>query len=192
MRLIVIFGPAAVGKMAVGMALERLTGLRLFHNHMSADLAMRFFPFGSPPFSRLVRTIRTRVFEEVADSDLPGLIFTYLWALDLPSDKEAVDRLVRIFSDRGAEVAYVELFATQEERLRRNVTPLRLAEKYPKRDLDHSRELLLAHDADYRLNSDGDFFYPDHHLKVDNTSLEPELVARRIMQRFSIPARSDA
>jgi hypothetical protein len=52
----------------------------------------------------------------------------------------------------------VELFATQEERLRRNVTPLRLAEKHAKRDLDRSRELLLDHDAQYQLNSNGDFF----------------------------------
>ncbi len=53
MRLEVIFGPAAVGKMAVGLELQRLTGLRLFHNHMSADLALRFFSFGTPQYSRL-------------------------------------------------------------------------------------------------------------------------------------------
>jgi len=36
-------------------------------------------------------------------------------------------------------------------------TPLRLAEKQPKRDIDHSRVLLLDHDARHRLNSDGDY-----------------------------------
>ena len=99
MRLVVIFGPAAVGKMAVGFELQRLTGLRLFHNHLAVDLALRFFPFGTPQFSRLVSALRTRVFEE------------------------------------GASVCYVELAAMQEERLRRNVTPLRLAENHPKRDV---------------------------------------------------------
>jgi len=51
MRLVVIFGRAV-------------------------DLALRFFPFGTPQFSRLVSAVRTRVFEEVASSDVPGLIFT--------------------------------------------------------------------------------------------------------------------
>jgi hypothetical protein len=31
MTLVIIFGPPAVGKMAVGMELEHLTGFRLFH-----------------------------------------------------------------------------------------------------------------------------------------------------------------
>lgn len=173
--------------MAVGIELERLTGLRLFHNHMSADLAMRFFPFGSPPFSRLVKLFRTRVFEEVAASDLPGLIFTYVWALDDLRDKAGVDEVVRIFADREASVHYVELAASQAERLRRNETSLRLAEKVPKRDLAESRRLLLEHDAQYRLNSQGDFFYPDQHIKIDNTDLAPSQVAEQIIAAFAIP-----
>ncbi len=37
MRLVILFGPPAVGKMTVGYELEKLTGLRLFHNHMTVD-----------------------------------------------------------------------------------------------------------------------------------------------------------
>jgi hypothetical protein len=186
-RLVVIFGPAAVGKMAVGLELERLTGMRLFHNHVSADLALRFFPFGSAAFSRLVASVRARVFEEVAASDLPGLIFTYVWALDDPRDRASMDELTRTFDERGGSVSYVELWATQAERLRRNETPLRLTEKPPKRDLVGSRALLLEHDVKYRLNSDGDFFYPDRHVKIDNTHLVPGEVAERIVTAFAIP-----
>ena len=187
MRLVVIFGPAAVGKMTVGLELQRLTGLRLFHNHLAVDLALRFFPFGTPQFSRLVSTFRTHVFKEVASSDLPGLIFTYVWALDDPRDKTGVDGLVRIFTEHGASICFVELAAMQEERLRRNVTPQRLAEKHPKRDLENSRALLLEHDAKYKLNSSGDFFYPDQHLKIENTHLEPTQVAEQIIAAFAIP-----
>jgi len=187
MRLVIIFGPAAVGKMSVGLELQRLTGLRLFHNHMSVDVALQFFPFGTPQFSRLVSAHRAQIFTEVADSDLQGLIFTYVWALDDPRDKASIDALVRIFAERGASIHYVELAATQEERLRRNETPLRLAEKRPKRDLEHSRALLLEHDAKYRLNSNGDFFYPEQHIKIDNTHLEPTQVAEQIIAAFRIP-----
>jgi hypothetical protein len=112
MTLVVIFGPPAVGKMTVGMELERLTGLRLFHNHMTVDLVTRFFPFGTPAYNRLVSEFRTRVCEEVAASDLAGLIFTYVWALDDVHDKDFVDRMARIFMGRGREVCYVELAAT--------------------------------------------------------------------------------
>ncbi|HEU4453708.1 MAG TPA: AAA family ATPase [Longimicrobium sp.] len=187
MKLVIIFGPPAVGKMTVGFELERLTGLKLFHNHMTIDLVLRFFPFGSPPFGRLNTEFRRRIFEEVAESGLPGLIFTYVWALDHPGDREHVDGLADIFRRRGAEVCYVELAATQEERLRRNETELRLAEKRPKRDLEFSRRNLLAIDEKHRVNTvDGDFFYPEHHLRIDNTHLAPDEVARRIVEAFGL------
>ena len=93
MTLVVIFGPPAVGKMTVGMELERLTGLPLFHNHMTVDPVLQFFPFGSPSFSKLVGELRRCIFEEIAASDLPGVIFTYVWALDDPRDKAHVNAL---------------------------------------------------------------------------------------------------
>ena len=187
MTLVVVFGPPAVGKMTVGFELQRLTGLRLFHNHLTVDLVLRFFAFGEPPFQRLVSEFRTRLCEEVAASALPGLIFTYVWALDDARDKEFIDRLAGIFHERGRETLYVELAASQEERLRRNESPLRLEHKAPKRDLAHSRAQLLDSDRRYRLNSNGDFFYPERHLRIDNTFLTPRDVAREIVTYFALP-----
>lgn len=103
MKLVVLFGPPAVGKMTVGYELEKLTGLRLFHNHMTIELVLHFFDFGTPPFGRLVDEFRRRIFEEVAASDLPGLIFTYVWALDDPGDREFIETTCEIFRSHGAE-----------------------------------------------------------------------------------------
>lgn len=185
--LVFIVGPPAVGKMTVGHELARRTGLRLFHNHQTIDLVLPFFPFGSRPFTRLVGEFRRRIFEEVAGSDLPGLIFTYVWAFDQPSDAESVERLSGIFSSRGNRVVYVELEATQQERLRRNETEFRLAEKPSKRDVAASRARLLEHDARYRLNSAGELDGRDDYLRIDNTHLSPAEVAERIIARFSLP-----
>ncbi len=37
MKLVFIIGNAEVGKMTVGRELMKITGLRLFHNHMSIE-----------------------------------------------------------------------------------------------------------------------------------------------------------
>jgi hypothetical protein len=185
--LVIIFGPPAVGKMTVGDALARRTGLRLFHNHHTIDLALRFFEFGSPPFNRLVSEFRTRVFEEVASSDLPGLIFTYVWAFEDESEAHYVEGVSAIFRSRGADVWLVELEATQEVRLRRNETEFRLAAKESKRDVAKSRERLLELDAGHRLNSTGELAGRPDYLRIDNTDLSAEDVAERIIQRFGIP-----
>jgi hypothetical protein len=190
-QLVILFGPPAVGKMTVGFELERRTGMPLFHNHMTIELVLRFFPYGSPPFRRLVDEFRTRIIEEVAASDLPGMIFTYVWALDSPNDKAFLDSLAAIFQARGGEVCYAELFSPLEERLCRNETELRLAEKPSKRNLEWSRRNVQDTDRRYQLNTceGGDFFYPDRHLRIDNTHLTPAEVAEQIAAHFHLPER---
>ena len=186
MTLVVIFGPPAVGKMTVGLELQRLTGFKLFHNHMTVDPVMKLFPFDSASFRRLVPEFRRRIFEEYVVSGAPGLIFTFVWALDDPGDLGFIDRTAELFTSRGGDVCFVELEATQQERVRRNATPLRMAEKWPQRNVEGSRAFLMEADQKYQLNSRAAFFYPDRHLKIENTNLEPDEVARRIAAHFSL------
>jgi AAA domain len=185
--LVVLVGPPAVGKMTVGHALAARTGLRLFHNHHTIDLVLRFFPFGTPPFQRLVGEFRRRIFEEVAASELPGLVFTYVWAFDDPRDEAAVDGWSAIFRARGGRVVFAELEATQAERLRRNETELRLTEKPFKRDLVASRAQLLANDAQYVLNSAGRFDGRPDWFRLETTHLSAEEVAEQIVSHFALP-----
>lgn len=187
--LLFVLGPPAVGKMTVGHEIAARTGFRLFHNHHAIDLALRFFPFGSAPFGRLVGDFRRRIFEEVAASDLPGLVFTYVWAFNLASDAAAVEEYAAPFRARGGRVLFLELEATREERLRRNATPFRLAEKPTKRDLEQSRANLLELDAQYRMNSSGEFDGREDYLRIDNTALSAEEVAERVIERFTLPLR---
>ena len=64
--------------MTVGQAIAERTGLRLFHNHLSIELALRYFEYGTPAFHRISESIRRKVVDEVAASDLPGLVLTYV------------------------------------------------------------------------------------------------------------------
>src|SRR3990172_6272619 len=117
--LVVIVGPPAVGKMAVGSELSALTGFPLFHNHISIEAVLPVFEFGTPAFGRLVGGFRERVFVEVAESDLPGLIFTYVWAFDEPGDREFIESTKTIFESRGGRAVFVELWSDLETRLAR-------------------------------------------------------------------------
>ena len=190
MKFIVIFGPPAVGKMSVGQELAKLTGFKLFHNHMTIELVLNFFPFGDPRFHKLVSEFRRRVFEEVAASELPGLIFTYVWAFNLESEKTYIDSSCDIFRAQGAEIYFVELEAELSERLKRNESQSRLSAKPSKRNVQSSRELLLEHEEKYRFNSNGDFFYTDNYLKIDNTHLSAYDAACKIIEAFGFERAS--
>ena len=104
MKFVQIFGPQAVGKMTVGQELEKITGLKLFHNHMTIDLVSRFFDYGTDEGVRLVNLLRRDIFEAVARSDLYGLIFTSVWVLDERERWENRNEIFDIFESRGAEI----------------------------------------------------------------------------------------
>lgn len=186
MHLVMLFGPSAVGKMAVGRELSRRTGYPLFHNHLSLEPIAEVFPWGSPPFVRLSSELRLRVIEEALGAGLPGLIFTFVWALEDPADRAYVDRLTEPVRAAGQRLDFVELYADQRTRLAREGTPLRLEHKRSKRDLAATRQRLLADDALHRLSTDGDFCYPDQHVRVDNTHLSPAEAADRIADHLGL------
>ncbi len=185
--LLFVVGPPAAGKMSVGQAITQRTGLRLFHNHISIEVALRYFDYGTPAFRRIDGAIRRRVIEEIAASDLPGLVFTFVWAFNLPHDQAFVDKCAMPFRERGARVLFLELEATQAERLKRNECVSRLAEKPSMRDLDASRRRLLELDARHQLNSGGKFDNRPDYLRIDNTHLTPAEVAERLIEHFSLP-----
>lgn len=186
MKLVIIFGPHAVGKMTVGQELAKLTGLKLFHNHMTIELAANFFDIGTPEGGKLVRLFRQEIFEAVAASDLEGLIFTFMWAFDQPSDWEYIERLCALFRERGAEIYFVELEADFDVRIERNKTPNRLLNKPSKRDIGHSEQVFRALEARHRLNSREGEISCRHYLRLDNTVIPPQQAAAMIRERFGL------
>jgi hypothetical protein len=186
MSLVIIFGPPAVGKMTVGQELATITGLKLFHNHATIELALKFFPFGDAAFSRLVANMRRQVMEEVAASDLPGLIFTYVWAFDDPSDQQAVEGWAEIFKRQGRRVLFVELEASKSARMERDGLESRLAEKPSKRDRAASIQRLQALDLAHKLNSTSEFEGAPGYVRIDNTDLSAPQVAKLVRDAFRL------
>ena len=186
MNLVILFGPPAVGKMTVGQELSKLTGYKLLHNHMTIDLVTEFFDFGTPQFGRLVPAFRQMLVAEAAASDLLGLIFTFVWAFGNEDDKQFLDGLRNSVAKYGGSTYYAELEAEMEERLIRNRTENRLKHKKMK-DSEKTEAFLVAAQAQYQMNSNGDFPYPEQHIKISNTHLSAGEAAEQIVQAFGLP-----
>lgn len=183
MKLVLIIGSGAVGKMTVGQALMKKTGLRLFHNHMTIEPVIEIFGKYN---GKVVNEIRRIIFEEFVKSDCEGMIFTYMWAFDQPSDWEYIRGVAKLFEDHGAEIYCVEMVAPQEIRLQRNQTENRLKNKASKRDLEFSAGCIRHEDANYRLVSNEGEIPFENYLRIDNSKLSPEEAAERIKVRFGL------
>lgn len=183
MKLVLLFGSGAVGKMTVGQELAKQTGLKLFHNHMTIEPVLEIFGY---PEHNVIKDMRETVFENFAKTDNYGLIFTFIWAFSEQSDWDYIEHVSEIFRKHNSDIYYVELVADQEERLRRNVTENRLQYKASKRNIERSNQILINDDTKYRLvSNDGEIKF-DNYIKIDNTNLSPEEVVKIIKYKFDL------
>lgn len=183
MKLVFLIGDAAVGKMTVGQELMKITDLRLFHNHMTIELAIEIFGYYH---GASISRMREVIFEEYAASDNYGLIFTYMWDFNLESELDYVEHVSDIFRKNGADVYYVELVAPQEIRLQRNITENRLLHKPSKRDIELSNQRLINDDIRHRCVSYEGEILLDNYIKIDNSNLKAELTAKKIKEHFNL------
>lgn len=184
MRLLLIIGPPAVGKMTVGREIAARSDFRLFHNHHTIEPLVEVFGYGTAPFNLLNSEFRRRVIEEAARNSM-DLIFTFVWNLGDPTDTAYVEELVAPFDGAGNDVWVLELTADLETRLVRNRGESRLAAKPTKRDLEWSDGNVRGMEGQ-QLNTDptgakptpADGFLARHpFLRLDTRSLTAAEVA---------------
>lgn len=183
MNLVFLIGDTAVGKMTVGQELTKITDLRLFHNHIIIEPVIETFGYFN---GKVITRLRDVIFEEFANSDCYGLIFTYMWAFDQQSDWNYVEHVCDIFRRQGANIYYVELVSPQSIRLQRNATENRLKHKASKRDVEMSNQRLINDDNNYRCVSNDTEIPFENYIKIDNSNLPAEMVAKMIKERFDL------
>lgn len=190
--LVVIFGPPASGKAAVGTALAALTGFRLFHNHMTAEPAAALFGWQTPQYAEATAQIRLALLERALSTNQqdgaaqPTIVFTFVWAFDLEEDNRFMARLVSLFERHGRHVFFVELKASLTARIAREGTPLRLSLKPAKQNVERARAMHLEIEGRHRMNSNGasGFPYPQRYLQIDTEALLPDQAAEAIVEHF--------
>lgn len=185
MKFVLIFGPQAVGKMTVGQELEKITGLKLFHNHMTIELLEPLLG-PSPEMWDLSNQFRMEIFKAVANSEQEGLIFTYVWAFDQQEDWDYVDKVCEVFETKGTRIYFVELEATIGERLERNRSPHRLEHKPTKRNIEWSENELKETMKKFRLNSCKGEIKKEDYIRINTTNLSSIDVAKIISERFNL------
>ena len=116
MKLIIIHGPPAVGKLTVGAEISRLTGYKLFHNHLSIDYVKSVFEFGGPNFWRVVGNVRYSLIAEAAQADI-SLVHTFCYEFGV--DDKHFASLISSAEDHGGEVHLVLLNCSDEDRRKR-------------------------------------------------------------------------
>lgn len=183
MKLVLIVGDGAVGKMTVGQELMKITDLRLFHNHMTIEPVLEIFNEFNID---VILKLRYLIFEEFAKTNHYGMIYTCMWAYDCQEDWDIMNRILRIFQSVGAEIYCVELVAPLDVRLKRNVTENRLKNKASKRDLDASNQRLIQHTQQHRFVSMDGEVPIENFIRIDNSDLDAAVVAKIVKEKYNL------
>lgn len=176
MKFVILYGPPAVGKLTTAQELAKITGYKLFHNHLSVDIVKSLYEFGEPKFWTLVREIREILIRAAAEDNIDTL-FTFVY--DAGQDDELVKKYIRIVEERGGDVLLVQLTTTPEILKKRVVEESR--KKFQKMMNPDSLENWLK---TYSLFSS----IPGREsLTLDNSLLTPQETAQKIVQHFHLP-----
>lgn len=175
MKLLFIYGPPAVGKLTVANEMAKLTGFKVFHNHLSIDAILPVFEFGSAPFFKLVEMIRVETVAEAARENV-DIIYTFCYAKGL--DEMHVEKVEKAARENGGEVFFALLTCDPEELKRRIVLEDR--KKFKKANTVEMLEQFLE---TYDLSSP--IPYSDT-LTIDNTNTAPSEVAWQIVEHFDL------
>jgi hypothetical protein len=171
MKLLFLHGPPAAGKLTVAREVAARTGWRLFHNHLTVNLALAVYDFGTPGFVALREEIWLTVFRRALADRLPGLVFTFNPENSVP--QKFIDELFAEVRAAGGEVIPVELTASEAEIERRLAADSRV-QNGKLTDLALYRQLRAA----------GTFLtpvIPPSRLRLDTGLLHPAEAARQIV-----------
>lgn len=176
MKLIVLYGPPAVGKYTVAKELEKITKLKLFHNHDVLDLVAQFFPWESPEFNDLITKFRLEIIGSAAKAKLPGLIWTFCYAH--PDDNQYIKKLIQTVKKHDGKAEFVLLTCGTNELNKRVQDPSR--KKFQKIKSPKKLKKLLQ---EFELSTPIPFVKS---LQIDNSKLSAKKVAAKIKKELKL------
>lgn len=181
MKLIIIYGPPAVGKLTVAKSLAEITGFKLLHNHLVSDLVLSVFDRNTPTAMNLNAYIKNLIFETAAKRKLKGIVATFLYDATKKNhiEKWCKDCL-KIMRKYRAEVFFVRLSCDIKTLELRVVNPSRIGTK----KITSTEKLLRVIKVE---NSFGEISQNiAKSLHIENTDIEPDEVARMIKSHYDL------
>ena len=161
--------------------LAKLTGFKLFDNHVSIDFVKSVFEYGTRQYWKLIEKYRLSMFKEAAKHGL-NTIFTFVY--DKATDDPFVKKTIQTISKEGGGVCFVRLSCDGEELVRRvNSKDRRKTGKIA------TKKLLASVLKRHGLGSDVPF---QTSLRIDTTRIPAKKSAEMIARHYNLLGHSRA
>jgi len=174
MKLIIIHGAPAVGKLTVAKELSKLTKYKLFHNHLTLDLVESLFDSKKEIFWKLVSKIRLNLIKEALKHKVKGIIYT---RSDIASDNfEFIKKLSKVVDEKN--ISFIHLKCDEKELYKRVNTESR--RKYLKTTCANKLKKDLKK---WNFTTKSPF---SKTIEIENTKKSPKNVAQLIKKQLKL------
>lgn len=172
MKLILLYGPPAVGKLTVARQLSETTGISLLHSHMVLNDISQIFGYDNPIRRKLEFEFKMRIIEEAIDEGR-DIITTGSITRD---NSDYYESLIELVKKKGEKVFLVRLKVEKEVLFER-------VEHESRKQKINSAEKLGEFFKKYPENLEK--FGEGEQLVIDTTELSPEESAQQIAKHLS-------
>ena len=178
MKLVVIYGPPAVGKLTTAEKLGAITGYRVFHSHLAIDMVNSITPDDAGrKYSEFLFRIIYETIEYVWQNKQSGLILTISYT-GSDGQKALLAKLKSLVESDGGAMCFVKLYASIDELKKRIVDPSR---DYYGKLMDPIELEKWMSEIDYLSRVD-----IAESLEIDNTGVSADAVAETIKIHFGL------
>jgi shikimate kinase len=175
MKVVLIHGAPASGKLTVARVLAENHGFKLLHNHLAVDLSLSIYDeWGEKDFHDFTDSIRRVVLKKAKELGVKFLVMT--WVVSSDTNKREIQRYLEFFDEEKITVLPVYLATSKSK----------LLERVVRKERRNSHKISSVKELTSYL--DNRTFYPIKHadtFTIDNTSLSPEKVASLILGQLN-------
>lgn len=173
MKLLLIYGPPAAGKMTVANKIADKTNFVVFHNHKTIDLYKEVMDFGTEDFWEKVSNLRFDLIELAAKNN-KNMIITLCYE---PGDEYYVERLKDIVLKYNSKIYYARLICDAGE-LKKRVTEESRKSHGKIKTVEEIEKSLKNHDYSQTIKE-------PNSIVIDNNKKSADWVANEIIENFS-------
>jgi tRNA uridine 5-carbamoylmethylation protein Kti12 len=177
MKLILIYGPPASGKLTIANQLNKLTGFKVFHNHIINDLLDEFLNSENSYYWKVNTDLKLNIIDALAKSKIKGIIFTmvYIGKKDIFGLATKIKKT--IIKNNGQ--FYTVKLETDKKTILKRVTN-KSRKSFEKLS---SKKELLKFIKDYGVNNNISF---KNQLAINNTKTSAKEVAKQIKKHYKL------
>lgn len=177
MKVILLYGPPAVGKLTIARVLSKLTGISVFHNHMMLNPLREIFGLDNPIRAKLEYEFRLRILDEAIQAD-KDLIMTGV--MTMKNYREFYEKVIQKVEASGGQVYLVQLSASKD------VLRQRVIEEHRKQtgkidSLEQWNGFAQMYPEMYERFTDKE------HLMLNTTAMVPQEAANKIVAYYHLP-----